>query len=310
MIRLKRPKLSNKWPERPKGKRGPATKPSKKELEDRQEKLSKELATLEKSDKDYAKKVGEKVDKHWSNFRSADGKRTDSVIAALRQMSFDKCCYCERTAANNIDHFWPKAKYPEKTFAWTNLFLACSTCNDSSHKGDELEIIGSGSSIHSKLLDPSTLDDDPYRFFMFTVHKNCNPPGEPERFNPIGWIEPRPAPETEAYERARHTIEKLELNPPLYLARAMIIDYFFKLCSALVEFGPDYVPEPKGTGETVRQTFARLLSRSTSYLGPLRQILRDKPELRKELIAQMPELAAEIDAWDLEHPSNGSSSHT
>lgn len=309
MIRLRRPELSKIAPERTKGIPGPKPKSWQGELEERQAELTQTLTEFSKSDNDYDKKVGKEVEKHWRNFRSADGKRNPSIAAELHSMSFAKCCYCERTGANIIDHFWPKAKYPERTFAWTNLFLACSTCNDPSHKGDDLALIDSGSSMHSKLLDPSTLDDDPYRYFVFTVRNSCTPPGEPEKFNPIGWIEPRPAPETEAYERALHTIEIFELNPPLYRARATIIDYFFRLCSALGEFGPDYVTEPEGTGETVRQSFGRLLSRFTSHLGPLRQILRDKPALRDELIAQMPELAVEIDAWDLEPPSSCSSKH-
>lgn len=307
MIRLKRPELSKKAPERTKGTPGPKPKSLQGELETRQAELIQALTKFSKSDKDYDKKVGKEIEKHWNNFRSADGKRNDSIVAVLHKMSFAKCCYCERTAANTIDHFWPKAKYPEKTFAWTNLFLACSTCNDPSHKGDDLALIDSGSSMHSKLLDPSTLDDDPYRYFVFTVRKSISLPNESEKFNPIGWVVPRPAPETEAYVRARHTIETLELNLPLYPARAIIIDYFFKLCSAVAEFGPDYVTEPEGTGETVRQSFARLLSRSMSYLGPLRQILRDEPALRDGLIAQMPELAVEIDAWDLEPPPSRSS---
>ncbi|MBF4428008.1 HNH endonuclease, partial [Vibrio anguillarum] len=55
--------------------------------------------------------------------------------AALKDESFAKCMYCEsvvgHVAHEHIEHIKPKsvAKYPEYTFEWDNLGLACPVCN-------------------------------------------------------------------------------------------------------------------------------------------------------------------------------------
>lgn len=62
---------------------------------------------------------------------------------ALRDESRHKCMYCEseisHVAHEHIEHFRPKArtKYPELTFEWTNLGLACPVCNVS--KSDDFD---------------------------------------------------------------------------------------------------------------------------------------------------------------------------
>lgn len=40
-----------------------------------------------------------------------------------------RCCYCEDSAAYEIEHIWPKSLYPEKTFVWENYLYACGPCN-------------------------------------------------------------------------------------------------------------------------------------------------------------------------------------
>lgn len=57
------------------------------------------------------------------------------VKNALRNEARRKCMYCESDIAHvaheHIEHFRPKArkKYPELTFDWDNLGLACPVCN-------------------------------------------------------------------------------------------------------------------------------------------------------------------------------------
>lgn len=69
-------------------------------------------------------------------------------------MFHGKCAFCEtcftHAAHGHIEHFWPKATYPERTFEWENLLWACPICN-SDHKGDRFPL-DSGSPI---LLDPT-----------------------------------------------------------------------------------------------------------------------------------------------------------
>jgi uncharacterized protein (TIGR02646 family) len=73
-----------------------------------------------------------------------------SVKSLLRQIQFDKCCYCESkvdTYNADVEHFRPKAysrqsknnkpEYPGYywlAYDWTNLYLSCATCNRSYKK--------------------------------------------------------------------------------------------------------------------------------------------------------------------------------
>jgi uncharacterized protein (TIGR02646 family) len=53
------------------------------------------------------------------------------VREALLSMSsgVERCMYCEDSAAHAIEHFWPKARYPERVFCWENLLVVCARCN-------------------------------------------------------------------------------------------------------------------------------------------------------------------------------------
>jgi uncharacterized protein (TIGR02646 family) len=66
-----------------------------------------------------------------------------------------RCMYCEASAGTDIEHFWPKATYHARTFAWSNHLLACSGCN-SGCKGDDFPVDPQGFPM---LLDPTS--DDP-----------------------------------------------------------------------------------------------------------------------------------------------------
>lgn len=67
----------------------------------------------------------------------------DEVKSVLKKESHNKCMYCEskvsHVAYEHIEHIKPKAKhkYPELTFTWENLGLACPKCN--MNKTDEFD---------------------------------------------------------------------------------------------------------------------------------------------------------------------------
>jgi 5-methylcytosine-specific restriction endonuclease McrA len=65
----------------------------------------------------------------------------DDVREALCRMYDNLCCYCESSvrdvAWEHIEHYKPKSLFPELTFEWTNLHLACPKCNVA--KGDQWE---------------------------------------------------------------------------------------------------------------------------------------------------------------------------
>lgn len=55
------------------------------------------------------------------------------IKEALIQETHGKCMYCESyisaVTPEHIEHYRPKAIYPQKTFEWNNLGLSCPWCN-------------------------------------------------------------------------------------------------------------------------------------------------------------------------------------
>lgn len=48
----------------------------------------------------------------------------------LLEITRGKCSYCEGKARRfEVDHYAPKAKFPDQMFAWGNLLVACGECN-------------------------------------------------------------------------------------------------------------------------------------------------------------------------------------
>lgn len=57
----------------------------------------------------------------------------EDIKDALKSMYKDLCCYCESRINivdfPHIEHLKPKNKFPEFTYVWSNLHLACARCN-------------------------------------------------------------------------------------------------------------------------------------------------------------------------------------
>lgn len=155
----------------------------------------------------------------------------DEVKSALKKECSSKCMYCEskvdHVAYEHIEHIKPKAikKFPELTFEWSNLGLACPICNG--NKGDEYE-------EDNAIINPYV--DNPEDFiFAYGVHIFAKP----------------------GQSRADLTIRLLDLNRPelieqrLERARAihMLIDSYYRavdltlkkliLREIYIEVGPD-----------------------------------------------------------------------
>jgi len=86
----------------------------------------------------------------------------DDVRATLETMAAGRgrCMYCEDSQGTDIEHFYPKARYPGRAFSWKNYLYACAHCN-SNLKRDRFPL------VHRKpaLLDPTA--DDPARHVAF-----------------------------------------------------------------------------------------------------------------------------------------------
>lgn len=48
----------------------------------------------------------------------------DLICPGLR-----RCCYCEDSLADEVEHIKPKDWYPELVFVWENYLYACGPCN-------------------------------------------------------------------------------------------------------------------------------------------------------------------------------------
>ena len=82
--------------------------------------------------------------------------RHRQIKESLVEMFHGKCAYCESRITvvtyGAVEHFYPKSRYIDKTFAWDNLLLSCDICNDAGHKGDRFPLDRRGNPL---LIDPT-----------------------------------------------------------------------------------------------------------------------------------------------------------
>jgi hypothetical protein len=69
--------------------------------------------------------------------------------------------YCEDSFGTDIEHFFPKTRYPSKAFSWHNYLLACSHCN-SNLKRQRFPLLRR----RPLLLDPSAEDPQNHLAFL------------------------------------------------------------------------------------------------------------------------------------------------
>ncbi|HLK61689.1 MAG TPA: hypothetical protein VKU00_34405 [Chthonomonadaceae bacterium] len=237
----------------------------------------------------------------WEAFNKTDTYQ--SLKSVLLQMFHGKCAYCERDGANHVEHHWPKSPHPHNAnrgaashmFQWNNMVLACSTCNGFECKGSHMEWETDGS---PRLLNPCLGKDDALCYFTIVLESN------PQFI--VGWIDPRPQPDTAAiaYNRAEYTIRRLKLNQRDYLVRgrARAISKLLICLHLLFEFGPDYEAP---SGNPIRRTLLQMFDAREPYLSPIRQILYYEPAyqgLKERLLEQVPEIGPIVESWALLPP--------
>jgi len=94
--------------------------------------------------------------KRWASRRPFDVRYKTALREALQRMAsgVERCMYCEESAAYPIEHFWPKSRFPERTFCWENLLVACDHCNNRC-KGDRFPVDERGEPL---LINPTAED--------------------------------------------------------------------------------------------------------------------------------------------------------
>jgi uncharacterized protein (TIGR02646 family) len=105
--------------------------------------------------------TGEPVQRSWAAARRTKSLK-NNVFETLVAMSGARarCYFCNDSRGTDIDHFWPKRRYSERVFEWSNMLLVCSGCNRK--KADQFPLDQDG---HPLLIDPTKEDPWDYLFF-------------------------------------------------------------------------------------------------------------------------------------------------
>jgi len=168
----------------------------------------------------------------------------------LYQISHGKCWYCEAKEDRSdyhVDHFRPKNRiraafgaerdgYWWLAFKWTNYRLACGYCN-SSHRGEDGQSRGKSDYFpirdeSRRVTNPDGVVDDEQPFLL-----DPTVAGEPELlwFMEDGKAYPAAADGTYPYERARTTIELLNLSDDPRIVEARLD--LWQHCQRLIRRG-------------------------------------------------------------------------
>lgn len=99
-----------------------------------------------------------------------DGKGAFDKRAFIRNSGLRVCPYCgmeiikpTNRTKKQIDHFFPKSKYPFLALSYYNLIPSCDTCNESPNKGikNPLDVSKNGEIMH-----PYSFNEDRIRFHL------------------------------------------------------------------------------------------------------------------------------------------------
>jgi len=100
---------------------------------------------------------------HWGDVSVTD---KDEIWLQLNQMQQQRCAYCECSIAGDkkahIEHLRQRARYPQGTFEWGNLFGSCNHVDSCGKHKDAC-----GAYHHQDLIKMDV--EDPEHFFMFVA---------------------------------------------------------------------------------------------------------------------------------------------
>ena len=112
--------------------------------------------------------AGQRESKANGSSRLGGRYRHAEVKTALVDMFHGKCVYCESKVTvvtyGQIEHFYPKGQYVERTFQWENLLLSCDLCNNAHHKGTKFPLDGNNDPL---LIDPTSVGPEAHLVFSW-----------------------------------------------------------------------------------------------------------------------------------------------
>lgn len=159
----------------------------------------------------------------WSNTCPTPVER-EAIWDKLNAMQGERCAYCEgpmNEGDRHIEHFCQRARYPQGTFDWQNLFGSCNrpgTCGDRKDK--------CGTYPHADLIKPDA--EDPEAFLVFTPH---------------GTICPRAGLPPHDYHRAKETIRILGLDGALNQIRRAEVAGYIQTAETFAEMAESFDEE-------------------------------------------------------------------
>ncbi|WP_426133231.1 hypothetical protein [Pseudomonas sp. PWP3-1b2] len=152
-----------------------------------------------------------------SKFKSYNVAK-NSVFKAIRGLLAQmcagprRCCYCEDSVADEVEHIAPKNLYPDLVFDWANYLYACGACNGP--KSSKYAIISKA----GLLVHVGRGKNDPVILPASGIHALINPRAEdPQEYLWLDIIDTFnfvaiAAPGTVKEVRATYTCELLALN--------------------------------------------------------------------------------------------------
>jgi uncharacterized protein (TIGR02646 family) len=174
---------------------------------------------------------------------SSRNKKNDPTFRAVRDTldtmcsGARRCMYCEDSVADEVEHFKPKAFYPEFVFSWDNYLYACGPCNGGKNNKFPLISLQSGEMIHlvrrrgEAIVPPEAgraaimhlRHEDPLAYLKLDLQGTfCFEEADPDR-------------DSLDHKRARQVIEILGLNSRDYLPKARA-EAFDSYCARLEQY--------------------------------------------------------------------------
>ena len=171
----------------------------------------------------YAEQVQQAKTKYENKIKTATFKNIRGTLETMCSGN-RRCCYCEDSCADEVEHICPKSLYPGLVFVWENYLYSCGLCNPK--KNNNYAVI-----VENKIQPITRKKDDPIVPPPVGKGVFINPRIE----NPLDFLELDLGDDLDGtfffqpryhlledsidYQRAKYTIDTLALNDRDYLCR-------------------------------------------------------------------------------------------
>lgn len=151
----------------------------------------------------------------WGNKNRRGNATFDEVKRRLTSMcsGVRRCCYCEDSMADEVEHIYPKDIYPSMVFSWDNYLYACGLCNGP--KNNKFAIFRHTDGVFEEVTPArNTIPTPPTPGNAVLLNPRIENPMNSIILDIIGtfFFEELPVEGTPEYRRAKYTISLLKLN--------------------------------------------------------------------------------------------------